>query len=140
MNIARITDTITQFDSEFAPIYDAISSEEERETNEDFKTALAAKNAERNDLMITTYGLHGDLENPDPATADHWKWKFQRFLFKEKQNPGNAHTFPIVTGEIYSIHWRYGLDFKSIRVEPDIHVHEDDLTTLITHNSTAVRE
>ena len=144
MNIARITDTITQFDQDFIDLYDtpayASLTDDELAENETFQAELAALNDQRNDAMITTFGLHGDLENPDPTTAEHWKWKYQRFLFKEKLLPSNAHTFVIVTGEIYNIHWRYGLDWNDLKVEPDIHVEENDLTTIIVNNSTKVRE
>ena len=80
MNIARITDTITQFDQDFIDLYDtpayASLTDDELAENETFQAELAALNDQRNDAMITTFGLHGDLENPDPTTAEHWKWKY----------------------------------------------------------------
>ena len=44
------------------------------------------------------------------------------------------------TGEMYNLHWRYGIDFKFMGIQPSPYWTEDDKSVVLRFNYTAVRE
>jgi len=52
----------------------------------------------------------------DIATAD--EKLFSNIFFKKKKEPLYTWAVPFVLGHTYNIHWRRGINFKSMRFEP----------------------
>ena len=60
----------------------------------------------------------GEMTSDDLVAYHGTRSNFGTILFKEKTNPGNSWTMPLVTGHKYRVHWGItGVDFESMRCE-----------------------
>lgn len=60
-------------------------------------------------------------------------------VFKAAGDPANGWALPYVTGHTYKVHWRYGLDFTQMQIDPSPKWEETDKNVKIVFNYTDVR-
>jgi hypothetical protein len=87
-------------------------------------------------------GMNGFLTNIDSGTnqalaGDDLKTRLDNddnwgtVIFKQKSDPSNSWTFPLVTGSSYMMKWINNLDFENMKVTISSHWKETDLPTFI---------